>query len=258
MKCKVCNSKYVDEIDKRLAAREFTGETLDDIAKDYRKISYSSLQRHTANCLGNKPEEPEDEHEPSDIELEDLRDKALEHYRYAIDSGNTKLANEALGHIVKLEELISRRDDRALVQGKGDEVIEIEILWSEDLGEDGKPIPCYQRCPYAKKGLMQFGEYPELPPGDDEVIIPEYVEPVGTIDDWKALAEASKPTHLIKNDTGEIIGIDTPTGKIWKGPEPKELPLDEEDRDRGVTRRLRMPDGTLIEDISSFKPSSYH
>ena len=42
MQCKVCNSKYKDEINKRLAAREFTGETLETIARDYRKISYSS------------------------------------------------------------------------------------------------------------------------------------------------------------------------------------------------------------------------
>ena len=95
---------------------------------------------------------------------------------------------------------------------------------------------------YPGKSMMQ----------NEEVITP-IQEPVCTIADYKALAEASKPTSLIKNEAGEIIGVNTPTGKIWKGPEPRELPLDEEDRERGVLKRVRMPYGTLIEDIKAFK-----
>jgi hypothetical protein len=73
------------------------------------------------------------------------------------------------------------------------------------------------------------------------------------MDDYKALALASKPTALIRNDNGEIVGVDTPAGKIWKGPQPRELPIDEDDRERGVLRRRLMSDGTLIEDIKAFK-----
>jgi len=242
--CKVCSSKYVDEINKRLAAREFTGETLEAIARDYRKISYSSLQRHNNNCLQGKAQEEaqeEDLDDVNEVELEDLKAKALEHYSIAIESGNVKLADSALGHLIRIEELISRRDDRALAAGKDDEVIEIELHWADD----DKPI--------YHDPMTDYGIPKELPIGNDDVITP-IQEPVCTIDDYKALSVASKPTSLIRNtDTGEIIGVDTPTGKIWKGPEPRELPLDEEDRDRGVLRRRLMSDGTLIEDIKAFK-----
>lgn len=239
MKCKVCSSKYVDEINKRLAAREFTGETLEAIARDYRKISYSSLQRHNSKCL-QEAQDDLAEDDIKDVELEDLRNKALEHYDYAIKSGNTKLADSALGHLIRIEELIAKRDDRASAAGKDDQVIEIEIHWADD----DKPI---YHDPATDYGIPR-----ELPIGNEEVITP-IQEPLCTMDDYKRLAEASKPTSLIKNEAGEIIGINTPAGKIWKGPELRELPLDEEDRERGVLKRVRMPDGTLIEDIKAFK-----
>lgn len=241
MKCKVCSSKYVDEINKRLAAREFTGETLQEIANDYRKISYSSIQRHNNNCLQGEAQDEAQDDDIKDVELEDLRDKALEHYDYAINSGNTKLADSALGHLIRIEELIARRDDRALAAGKGDEVIEIELHWADD----DKPI---YHDPNTDYGIPR-----ELPIGNEEVINPVQ-EPVCTMDDYKALSVASKPTSLIRNtDTGEIIGVDTPAGKIWKGPQPRELKVDEEDRERGVLRRRLMSDGTLIEDMAAFK-----
>lgn len=239
MRCKVCSSKYVDEINKRLAAREFTGETLEAIARDYRKISYSSLQRHNQNCLHHEEQEDLAEDDIKDVELEYLRDKAIEHYSIAIDSGNTKLADSALGHLIRIEELIARRDDRALAAGKDDQVIEIELRWADE----DKPI---YHAPDTDYGILK-----ELP-GNDDVITP-IQEPVCTMDDYKALASASKPTSLIKNEAGEIVGVDTPAGKIWKGPQPRELPIDEDDRERGVLRRRLMSDGTLIEDIKAFK-----
>lgn len=208
MKCKVCSSKYVDEINKRLAAREFTGETLETIARDYRKISYSSLQRHNQNCLHHEDQEDLAEDDIKDIELEDLRDKALEHYDYAIKSGNTKLADSALGHLIRIEDLISRRDDRALAAGKDDEVIEIEIRWADD-----KPM---QDTKQDNPDSHDDGEM--LP----EIELQESEEP--TIEDYKRLALEARPTELVRDETGEIIGIRTEAGFIPKQKEP--LPLD--------------------------------
>ena len=211
MKCKVCSSKYVDEINKRLAAREFTGETLETIARDYRKISYSSLQRHNSKCMQGKDQEDLAEDDIKDIELEDLRDKALEHYDYAIKSGNTKLADSALGHLIRIEDLISRRDDRALAEGKDDEVIEIELVWDGGISAD---IPAYN--PAYDPDTAQM--LPELPPPEPMPI----EEP--TIEDYKRLALEARPTELVRDETGEIIGIRTEAGFIPKQKEP--LPLD--------------------------------
>lgn len=219
MKCKICESKYKDEINVRLENRKYTGESLRQIADDYFKFSYSTIQRHNQNCL-NLEEDQEDlaEDEVKDVGLEDLRDKALEHYDYAIKSGNTKLADSALGHIIRVEELIARRYDRALAREKGDEVIEIELRWAdEDTTESPTSI------------IPTSGLIPELPEAEEipESIPPEFESP--NVEYYKKLAEESKPVKIRRNEAGKITHIETPAGIIPKIPNPEVVDVDFEE-----------------------------
>ena len=134
MKCSVCKSRWVKEINIRCLARNRSGESLREIADNYEGISYSALQRHASKCLQLKDDTDLVTHK--DYSLEDLKNDAADLYSKAIIAGDPKRAADSLRLLVSIEELISKRDDRALAAGKGDQVIEIELHWADD----DKPI----------------------------------------------------------------------------------------------------------------------
>ena len=206
MKCKVCNSKWRHEIDVRILNRKRSGESYKDIAKSYMGMSESAIQRHARNHM--KINEIDEDASHKDISLEEMRNAAIDAYFKASHSGNVKITNDSLGHLIRIEELIAKKADRDLLLAQEETPLEITLRWADD-----KPM---QDTKQDNPDSYDDGEM--LP----EIELQESEEP--TIEDYKRLALEARPTELVRDKTGEIIGIRTEAGFIPKQKEP--LPLD--------------------------------
>lgn len=213
MKCKVCSSRHRKEIDIRLLSRSRTGESLKAIAKGYFGISESSIRRHAEKHLHLKEIESDESH--SELTLEDMRKAAVDMYSKATMRSDIKGANDSLGHLIRIEELISKEKDRAFAKNQEDKPIEIELRWADDTTES---IPT--------SIIPTSGLIPELPEAEEipESIPPEFESP--DIEYYKRLAEESKPVQILRNDAGEITAIKTPMGNIPKVKKPEVVDID--------------------------------